>query len=826
MPRNTLVAPPRRTPRGRRILKGVLFAVLLLVVACLSVGAGFYVGIARALPSIQLSENISPDQTTRIYDDSKSPVLLAELHGLENRVLLTHEQIPQVVRDAVVALEDERFYQHGAVDFLAILRATWANITHGKIVQGGSTITQQLIKNAFITDEQTINRKLREAVLAYELEKRWSKEKILDEYLNLIYFGDGAYGIEAAAQTYYGVHAAQLTLDQAALLVGLPQAPSAYSPRRNPEAALARRDVGLNKMYQQGYITSQQLQKALSAPLKLTAANADDQVRAPYWVEMVREQLVARYGSATVLGGGLRVYTSVDLNLQKAAEDSISAILDQPGDPSAALVSIDLRTGRMVAMVGGSDFSKLQFNLATQGRRQPGSAFKPFVLMTALENGMSPDTTYESSSVTIDLPDGPWDVSSTDQGPLTLRQATAQSSNGVYARLIMDVGADAVAQTAYDMGITTSLGTNPGPAIALGGLTTGVSPLEMAMAYATLATGGDRLSAKDVFGASEAAYPITIDRVTDSQGNLLESNSLVRTRVLDPDLAAIATSCLQRVITSGTGTAADIGRPAAGKTGTTTNYGDAWFVGYTPQLVTAVWVGYPAEKKAMTDVHGIKVTGGSFPAEIWAAFMKKALEGTAVADFPKPSADKWVSVEVCAESHQLPTEYCPQKVTMLLPVAERPTQTCSVHGPKEIPVPRVVGHTLTDAKQILTQAHFLFTITDDHSSLEPAGTVVTQNPDSGSALMQGHTVTLFVSTGEGMATVPKVVGLDVATARGQLTGLGFTLVENQVSDDSPAGTVLSQDPAPDSSVAAGSQVTLFVSTGPQETPPPQPPASP
>ncbi len=802
-------------------MKALLFGVLLLVVACFSMLAGFYVAVTRTLPSFALTENISPEQTTRIYDDSQDPVLLAELHGIENRELLTHDQIPQVVRDAVVALEDERFYQHGGIDFVAILRAAWANLTHGEIVQGGSTITQQLIKNAFISDQQTLNRKLREAALAYQLEKQWSKDKILDEYLNIIYFGEGAYGIEAAAQTYYGVHASDLTLDQAALLAGLPQASSADSPRRSPEAALARRDVALNKMYQQGYITSQQLQSALSAPLKLAPAGSQDQVRVPYWVEMVREQLVARFGASTVLGGGLRVYTSVDVDLQEAAEESIAGVLDQPGDPSAALVCIDVRSGRMVAMVGGSDFSKLEFNLATQGKRQPGSAFKPFVLLTALKQGFSPDTTYESGPLTVDLPSGPWDVSSTDQGPITLAQATAQSSNGVYARLIMDIGADAVAQTAYDMGITTSLGDSPGPAIALGGLTTGLSPLEMATAYATLASGGERLEAKDVFDPSEVGYPITIDRVTDAQGSILEKNALVRTRVIDPDLVSMATSCLQQVITTGTGTAADIGRPAAGKTGTTQNYCDAWFVGYTPQLVTAVWVGYPAESRPMTDVHGIKVTGGSFPAQIWAAFMKQALAGTPSTDFTQPSPGKWVSVEVCADTHLLPTEYCPRKVTMLFRATGRPTQTCDVHVPQKVPVPNVLGHSLANAKAALAQAHFLATIVSDHSSTEPQGTVVRQSPGAGASLLQGSTVTLSVSTGEAVTIVPNVVGLDVSTAQARLAAVGLTATENSVNDDNAAGTILTQDPAPGAPVPSGSQVTLFVSTGPEAIPPPQ-----
>lgn len=816
-------ARSRRSRFGRRVLKGFLFSILLLVVATLSLIAGFYVAMARSMPTLEIPDGISSAQTTKIYDDSEEPVLLTELHGLENRQILSSDDIPEVLKSAVVAIEDERFYEHSGVDFWAILRAVWANLTNGEIVQGGSTITQQLIKNAFLTDEQTVDRKLREATLAYQLEKQWSKDKILTEYLNIIYFGEGAYGVEAASRAYFGVHTADLTLDQAALIAGLPQAPSAYTPRRNPEAALERRDVVLNKMYQQGYITSEELQEALSAPLKLAESQPEDEIRLPYWVEMVREQLVAHYGSSTVLNGGLRVYTSVDLDLQQMAEESVESVLDQPGDPSAALVAIDVTTGRMVAMVGGSDFSQLQFNLATQGRRQPGSAFKPFVLVTALDAGMSPETTYESGPATIELPGGPWEVSSTDAGLLTLAEATARSSNGVYARLVMELGPDAVAETAYAMGITTSLGDEPNPAIALGGLTTGVSPLEMAMAYATLATGGERLASETQFDPSQKGYPITIIRVTNAEGEVLDADAVVRSRVVDEEISAMATACLVRVITSGTGTAADIGRPAAGKTGTTQDYCDAWFVGYTPELVTAVWVGYPSERRPMTDVHGDRVTGGSLPAQIWSAFMSRALDGTPVSQFPSVADDGWVSVEVCGESQLLPAEYCTERIMMQFRPDDVPTDTCTLHEPKEVPVPEVTGLALANARALLEASHFGVSIVDDRISLEPGGTVVGQDPLPDSPLMQGSRVTLYVSTGEAVTTVPEVVGLDMATARATVQAEGLAVSEFSVTDDTPGGTVISQDPAPGATVPVGSTVALYISTGPENPPSGEPP---
>lgn len=797
-----------------------MFGFLLIIVAMLATLAGFYVGVARTTPSLDLAaRSAGTAQTTKVFDNAAEPTLLAELHGVENRDVLDAEEIPQVMRDAVVAIEDERFYRHIGVDFLAILRATWANIRNKDIVQGGSTITQQYIKNAFINDDQTLDRKLREAALAYQLEKQWSKDKILNEYLNIIYFGEGAYGIEAAAQEYFGVRAAELTIPQAALLAGLPKAPSAYSPRRDPETALTRRDLVLNKMYQQGYISSQQLQDSLAQPLELAQAASADATSVPYWVEMVREQLVSRYGSSTVLRGGLRVYTSVDLTLQDEAERAIASVLTDPEDPSAALVCIDARTGRLLAMVGGKDFSESQFNLATQGRRQPGSAFKPFVLVTALAQGISPDALYESGPAQIELPDSTWDVSSTGSGMMSLREATSRSSNGVFARLIMDLGADRVAATAYDMGIQTSLGEEPNPAIALGGLTTGVSPLEMAMAYTTLATGGERLSADGPFNPSGAPVPIVIDRVTDADGQVLDQTDVTRTRVLDEGVAALATICLQGVISDGTGKSADIGRAAAGKTGTTSNYRDAWFVGYTPELVTAVWVGYPDEQKAMIDVHGARVTGGSLPAQIWASFMTEALSDVPESEFLDPSTGEWVSVEVCTESHQIPTEFCPETTAALFSKDHLPTQECQLHQAKEVPVPDVTGMALADAQALLIEAGFRVSSLQDSGSTAPEGTVIEQDPAGSSALMQGETVTLVVSAGLVQQTaVPDLVGLDASIARQALSDLGFKIDESSKSADAPPGTVVAQTPAPGVLLDPGSVVGIVISAGQPTSP--------
>jgi membrane peptidoglycan carboxypeptidase len=354
--------------------------------------------------------------------------------------------------------------------------------------------------------------------------------------------------------------------------------------------------------------------------------------------------------------------------------------------------------------------------------------------------------------------------------------------------------------------------------MALGGLQTGVSPLEMAMAYATLATGGERLSAKALFDPSQKGYPITIVRVTDAQGEVLDEDSVVRTRVIDKDIAAITTSCLEGVISSGTGKAADIGRPAAGKTGTTSNYCDAWFVGYTPEFVTAVWVGYPAEQKPMTDVHGIKVTGGSFPAEIWASFMKRALAGVPASSFEQPASGNWVSVKVCRDSLLLATEYCPATVMMRFPLGAQPKDECALHVAKEVAVPDVLGLALADAEDALLKAHFPTETISDPTSGEPPGTVVRQDPTGGSLLLQGTAVKLTISTGEGLVEVPALVGLDITSARTLLAAQGLLSTEGIVADQAAAGTVLSQNPEAGSLVPPGVSIEVSISGGPDTAP--------
>jgi penicillin-binding protein 1A len=795
------------------VLRTLLLVVLLAVVALLAGLTGLYTGIMSGLPPLEPDQH-EPAETTKIFTSGSEPTLLAELHGVENRVIVSGDGIPQCMRDAVVAVEDERFYQHQGVDLIAVGRAVVADVRQRSFAQGASTITQQYIKNAFISSEKTLSRKVMEAALAFQLERQWSKDKILNEYLNTIYFGEGAYGVEAAALTYFGVQAFELTPVQAALLAGITKSPSNYSPRRDPDAALRRRNIILNKMYQQGYLSAPALQEALAAPIELAPVRGNEDVVAPYWVEFVRGQLVAKYGSSTVLKGGLRVYTSIDLERQRMAETAIASTLNQPGDPAAALVAIDPHTGHVVAMVGGSDFQEEQFNIATQGRRQPGSAFKTFVLVAALNMGMSPASTMQSGPVTIELPGDDWEVSSRDMGEITLAQGIAVSANGVFARLIMEVGPGKVVETAHSMGITSPL--DPHPAIALGGLTYGVTPMDMAMAYCTLATGGELLSGSVVFDEDRPVAPISIVRVELADGTLLDENRLVRRRVLEPRVAYLATDCLTRVITEGTGKAADIGRPAAGKTGTTQQYRDAWFVGYTPDLVTAVWVGYPKEQRAMTDVHGIAVTGGSFPAEIWSSFMRDALRGVPATAFAVPDQSDWVTVSVCTETGLVATEWCPATNLRDFPAGTEPTKSCGLHGPAEVLVPTVTGMSQEQATAALATHKFIVQVTERAFANAPVGSVLEQHPAGGTRLLQGKVVELVVAIAVPSSPVPGVVGMTDSEASQLLQARGFRVGERSVHDDSPEGRVIDQAPVAGALLAKGELVEITVSMGPEE----------
>lgn len=660
--------------RFERLLRAVAAALAVLAVTFTAAGLYLY-SLSRALPDLDPeSVAFKPAETSVVYASDGS--VLAEWHAEQDRKVIPIEQVPQHLKDAVVAIEDERFYQHEGVDLQGIARALRANARAGQAEQGGSTITQQVVKLLFTGSERTLARKIKEALLAYQLEARTDKRRVLETYLNLVYFGQGAYGVESAAKRYFGKRAADLDLAESAMLAGIIASPARYDPFTHPDAARERRNRVLRKMRELGMISEMQLASALDAQLRVEPRPEGGQQVAPYFVEHVKQQLIERLGSQTVFEGGLRVHTTLDPVLQQYAEEAARALLPDPGDPEVALVCIDVATGDVLAMVGGRDFSKGQFNLAVQGKRQPGSAFKPFVLVTALAQGVKPTDVFEATPFSTRVKDGIWRVQNYENEKtapaMTLAAATDWSVNAVYARLVMKVGPENVVKTANAMGIKTPL--DPNPAIALGGLTTGVSPLEMASAYSTLASGGIRRE------------PVSVSKVTDRAGNVVLAPVREDRRVLAPSIAKTASAMLHDVVERGTGQAAKLPVWAAGKTGTTQAYRDAWFVGWADGLCTAVWVGYREGQVSMTNVHGIKVTGGSFPARIWQRFMSRAL---AERQRPRPQESaasaagsagaRLVQVRICTQTMMVANDRCPDVAEIFLDPAAVPTAVCSEH---------------------------------------------------------------------------------------------------------------------------------------------------
>lgn len=643
-------------------------AVMLSAVLVLLLLSGAYLfSISRTLPDVGAypAHALAP-RTSIVYAADGS--VLAKWHGEQDRTYVSLDTIPVSMRSAVVAIEDERFYEHDGVDAEAIGRALHVNTQTGGYAQGGSTITQQVVKLLFTDGERSLERKIREALLAFELETRTSKDLVLETYLNLVYFGEGAYGVEAASQRYFGHPASELTLAESALLAGVVQAPSRYSPCVDPDAARERRDVVLRKMHELGMITSTERAEAASDPVELDPVVEPAEV-APHFVEYVKRTLIEELGADAVFGGGLRVYTTLDPRLQVAAERAAAEVLDRPDDPEVALVSLDHTSGEVLAMVGGRDFRAGQFNLAVQGRRQPGSAFKTFVLVAALEQGVKPTDRFSAAPYEVEVIDGIWKVqnyeNSVTGGDLSLSAATNWSVNAVYARLIMRLGPEAVVDVAHRMGITSTL--DPHPAIALGGLTTGVSPLEMASAYGTIAAEGMHVA------------PLAVVRVTDDAGQTVWEPDFAATRALDPGIAKTASAMLHDVVERGTGGAARLETWTAGKTGTNQQYRDAWFVGYSENVTTAVWVGHPEGQVPMTNVHGIRVTGGSYPAVIWKRYMTTAVPvhaGVAGQDAAEGAGASQREATICTESLALARPDCPQAVTVLLDADSVPGEYC------------------------------------------------------------------------------------------------------------------------------------------------------
>jgi penicillin-binding protein 1A len=631
----------RQRRRGRRSSGSARPLLLLALGVCavaLGLGAlgavGWVVSVAVSAPSIEELKPINPGASSIVYaaDGSRlgfiqSDILRTEIPG---------DRIPQTMKDATVAIEDRRFFEHEGVDFEGIVRAAVKNITSGDTVEGGSTLTMQVVRNLYTEDRardgiEGYKRKIREAKLAEELENERSKEWILDKYLNSVPYGtvggQEAIGVQAAARVFFDKPARKLKLHEAALLAGLPQAPSQYNPFIDKAAARNRRNQVLRAMASQGYITDQEAAEAMAKPLGVQKSGYYTERREQFFFDFVRQELIDRYGVDTVRRGGLKIHTTIDLELQELARQAMRDHLSYPDDPSAAVVSIDPSNGYIRAMASSSSYENSKFNLAAQGHRQPGSTFKTMVLMEALRRGVDPDaTTYTSKPLKFTDPVwGPIDVSTYSNsyiGTASITRATLSSDNSIYMQLDLDLGPENVKKTARDMGITSKL--NGYPAEGLGGLEVGVSPLEMANAYATIASGGYRNK------------PIAVTKVEFPDGRVENLGKPKRKKVFTDGVTYEATRILEQNILAGTGTAAQIGCPAAGKTGTTDDFKDAWFVGFTPKLSTAVWVGYPDAGVAMYNVHGIAVAGGTFPARIWGQYMRAA-KGDFCGDFPTPT---------------------------------------------------------------------------------------------------------------------------------------------------------------------------------------------
>ncbi len=624
----------RRRQRRRGGLGGKLLFALGGVFALVAIAAiavtSWVLNVAAEAPSLASCKPLDRAGNSIVYAADGSR--LGAIASSEARDPVPIARIPKSVRLATVAIEDQRFYEHGGVDPEGILRAALKDLEAGKAVEGGSTITQQLVRNLCIANpERSLERKIVEAKLAIEYAKRHSRREILGSYLNVASYGtiDGAtaVGVGAASRIFFSRPVWRLTLPQAALLAGLPQAPSEYNPVLNPGAALARRNEVLRQMAKLGYVSAARARAAEAAGLGLRVSGGYFRHRQPYFFDYVENELIERYGAATVRRGGLRVHTTLDPDLQRIGLEAMRSALPYSTDPSSALVSIDPRDGHIRAMVSSSSYARSQFNLAAQGHRQPGSAFKAFVLTTAIKQGIDPYSTfYTSKPLDLNLPRwGHWEVHTADegyQGTINLKQATVTSDNTVFAQLDLDVGPKSVAQTAKSMGITTHL--DGIPAEGIGGLRIGVSPLELTDAYATLAAGGIHRD------------PVSIEKVVFANGRVDRPQPAKPRRVLPAAVAYQVTRLLHDNITEGTGTAAYTGCAGqAGKTGTTDEYTDAWFSGYQPNLATAVWVGYPQSNAiSMTSVHGITVFGGTFPAEIWHSLYSEA--GVPCEEFSQP----------------------------------------------------------------------------------------------------------------------------------------------------------------------------------------------
>ena len=628
------------TPKKTSPKRLFWICALLFVLIVTGGGCGFISATLSNLPDVS---NVRPSASSQIYDVHGN--LITTVHSSENRLPIPLKDVPKDLQNAFVATEDSRFYTHHGIDPIGILRAVWVNIVHSGVSEGGSTITQQLARNAFLSQDRTFKRKISEALLALKIEQHYTKDEILEMYMNQIYFGQGAYGVQSASHVYFGKDASQLTLAQAALIAGLPQSPNYYSPFNDLEASKKRQSVVLGQMVKYGYITQEQADEARQADLGLVAKQEQthEKSNASYFINYVIAQVSEKYGDDAIYKDGLKIYTTLDMDAQNAAVAAMQNLPDFYTDknglhqPQGAIVAMNPHNGYIVAMVGGRGDDA--FNRATQAERQPGSAMKPFVYLAAIQSGKTPGSIVEDSPVSF----GSWSPKNYEndyEGSMTYRYALQHSRNVAAVKIADEVGMTKVIKLAKEMGISTLTDQDYNLSTALGGLTHGVTPLEMVQAYGVLANGGIKVQ------------PTAILKIVDRNGQVVEEHSIQEKRVVDEKDAAIITNMLESVINGGTGGNAAIGRPAAGKTGTTDDSKDAWFVGYTPDLVAAVWIG---DDYGSETLRGI--TGGDTPAIMWGQFMANALANTPASDFSVPATAQ----SAVSEGYYNPVKAQPKK---------------------------------------------------------------------------------------------------------------------------------------------------------------------
>ncbi|WP_018249781.1 transglycosylase domain-containing protein [Orenia marismortui] len=668
--------------KKQKIKQLSIILVILAMAIVMGAGIGGITWIIKKSPDISNYGQWKTSESTVIY--ASNGKVLTKLYK-ENRSYVPISKIPKDLQHAIVAIEDERFYEHFGLDIKGILRAIWVDLKHMAKVEGASTITQQLARNALLSLEQTFSRKFQEMYIALQFERMYTKDEILEFYLNEISLGDiyhNAYGVQSAAKYYFNKDVWELTLAESALIAGLPKGPNAYSPYRNLEKSRNRRNIVLKKMLEHGYIAKEEYEQAIKEKIHLEKAKENNAEIAPYFVSYIRKKLIDKFGSELVYTGGLKVYTTLDLDIQNKAKETTDEALEKyiptttrksgqsKLQPQLGIITIDPNTGYIKAMIGGRGDDK--FNRTTQAYRQPGSSFKPFVYATAIEQGAGTgtivDDTLKEYKTSLDDKEGaswiPKNYNNKYLGPTTLRIGLAKSINVMAVKLLDRVGIDNTIRLAKKMGIKNLVPEDRNLSLALGGLTKGVTPLEMATSYGVLATGGIKTD------------PIAITKVEDNNGNVIWSNETSRNIVLKESVAYLVTDMLRSAVSRGplvwgTGWRAYLNRPMAGKTGTTSNYSDAWFVGYTPDLVTTVWIGedsptrmeYPKKDKQgniIKDKNGktqTEIVSSGEAARLWGDYMRKVVQNRPVKDFKRP--DNIIAKEICIEDGQLPNQYCP-----------------------------------------------------------------------------------------------------------------------------------------------------------------------